>query len=416
MDAEERDAPGGLTAEEALRLEAARRAGFRALMLVLDRLRPGAVSALGGSAAAQEEQVRLRQDPSLAFSVADVVDVRPVTIPAEAGATGLPREAIRVTTTFLGLTGTVSPLPPYLAEEIAQEAAQQDEGGRQAEFLDLFHHRALSFFHRATARHDPAAGVLSDQSDAWSRRLLALLGVDAAARRADPGDVPPWRVLRCAAILSERAVTAAGLAACLADLLADELRGPSLSPAGGDGPGEGAGVPEREAPAVEIEQFAAAAPVRPGACVEIEQFVGSWVELAADERTRLGVAASRLGGSLVLGARVFDRAGRFRVVIGPLDAEAYARLSARERVAEIRRLAGALAGDEHDIDVVLRLAPGAAPGFALSSSGTWRLGKNLWLGRQGSETRVTVHADGAVPAPSTAPLRGAAEVRGQAAA
>jgi type VI secretion system protein ImpH len=404
MDAEERDAPGGLTPDEALRLEEARRAGFRALMLVLDRLRPGAVSALGGSASAHEEQVRFRQDPSLTFSVADVVDVRPVTIPAEAAASGLPREAIQVTTTFLGLTGTVSPLPPYMAEEIAQESAQLGEGRRQAEFLDLFHHRALSFFHRATARYDLAAGALSDQTDAWSRRLLALVGVDAAARRgADAGDVPAWRLLRCAAILSERAVTAEGLAACLADLLADELRGSGGAPGGG-------------APGLEIEQFAAAAPVRPGAGVEIEQFVGSWVQLAADERTRLGVAASRLGGSLVLGARVFDRAGRFRVVIGPLDAEGYARLAARERVAEIRRLAGALAGDEHDIDVVLRLAPGAAPGFALSSSGTWRLGRNLWLGRQGSETRVTVHADGAGPAASPpAPPRGPAEVRGRAA-
>ncbi len=91
MDSEERDAPGGLTPEEVLLLEEARRAGFRALMLVLDRLRPGSVSALGGSASAHEEQVRFRQDPSLAFSVADVVDVRPVTIPAEAGASGLPR-------------------------------------------------------------------------------------------------------------------------------------------------------------------------------------------------------------------------------------------------------------------------------------------------------------------------------------
>jgi type VI secretion system protein ImpH len=351
MDAESGDAPGRLTIEEIELLADARRAGFRALMLVADRVRPGAASALGGAASPQEEEIRLRNDPSLAFPLADVEGVRVVTIPAEAGTAGVPRRVLQITTTFLGLTGTVSPLPPHVAEEVAQEVAEGGEA-RTAAFLDLFHHRALSFFHRAGAKHDVAAGALSDQSDDWSRRMLALVGRDGEDG-ASAGDEPRWRALRYAPLLVERALTAAALEACLADVLGGELHG------GG---------------------------------VAVEQFVGSWVALAPDERTRVGRSATELGRSFVLGARVFDRAGRIRVVLGPLDADGYVRFSAPERIAGLRRTVRALAGGDLDLEIALRLAPRAAPGFVLSSSGRNRLGRNTWLGHQSAEMQVVVDA------------------------
>jgi type VI secretion system protein ImpH len=366
MDAEVGHAAGHLTIEDAELLAEARRAGFRALMLVADRLRPGSASALGGAASPHEEAIRLRHDPSLAFPLADVESVRIVTIPAEAGTTGLPREVLQITTSFLGLTGSVSPLPPHMAEEVAQEVAEQRGEPRTAAFLDLFHHRALSFFHRAGAKHDVPAGALSDQSDDWSRRLFALLGRDEprtdAPAPADPDAEPRWRALRYAPFLAERALTAAALEACLADLLAPDLH---------------------------------------GGRVVVEQFVGSWVELAPDERTRVGRSATELGRSFVLGARVFDRAGKIRVVIGPLDADGYTRFAAPERVAAIRRAVRSLAGDDLDLELALRLAPRAAPGFVLSSDGRHRLGRNTWLGHQKQETQVIVDS-GAGSGPSAA--------------
>ncbi len=352
MDAQERDAPGRLTPEEARRLEEARRRGFHALMLALDRLRPGAASALGGAATPHEEALRFRHDPSLSFSTADVVAVGEVEIPAETGDGGSPRHVIQVTTSFLGLTGEVSPLPPYLAEEVAQEVAQEEEPPRQREFLDVFHHRAISFFHRAGAKHDLGAGALSDQTDDWSRRLLAILGRDAPQGAApSPEDLPRWQILRFAPLFAERAMTAVALEACLTDVLGGVLR---------------------------------------GAGVSVEQFAGAWVELSQDERTRVGASASELGRSFVLGSKVYDRTGRFRVVIGPLDAEGYAWFAAPEEVSVVRRLVRELAGEDLDVELVLRIAPRAAPGFALSSSGRYRLGRNTWLGCQSRETRVTV--------------------------
>lgn len=338
------------TDEDEQRLvEAARRRGFRVLMLALDRLRPGSAEALGGAATAAEESIRFRHDPSLGFSTADVASVREIAVP---GAAGDRRTVVQVTTTFLGLTGEVSPLPAYMAEEIAQEAAQEEGAARRREFLDLFHHRAISFLHRGLAKHDVPGGARSDQGDAWAVRLLALLGRDAAAPVPPPADaLPRWALLRCAPALAERALPAAGLEACLADLFAGDLR---------------------------------------GARVAVEQFVGGWVTLARDERTRLGAAASELGRSLVLGARIWDRTGRFRVVIGPLDAEGYGRFSAPGLARRVRAVAAELAGGDLDVELVLRLAPEAAPGLALTADGRFRLGRNTWLGRQGREARVTV--------------------------
>jgi type VI secretion system protein ImpH len=351
MAPQERDAHDRLSPDEVRVLEASRRRGFRALLLALDRLRPGAAAALGGAATAHEESIRFRHDPSLATPTADVVAVEEIDLPADAA--GALRRTLRVTTSFLGLTGQVSPLPTYIAEEIAQEVAQEVRPRR--EFLDLFHHRALSFLHRGLAQHDLPGSALSDQTDDWARRLLALLGRDEVPGAPLPADGPPrWALLRSAPLLAQRAMSASALEACLADLLAPELR---------------------------------------GARVEVEQFVGSWVALAEEDRTRLGAAANALGGSFVLGTRIFDRTGRFRVVIGPLDADGYARFSASERVGAVRSAARALAGDELDVEIVLRLASDAAPGFALSSSGRSRLGRNTWLGRQDRESRVTV--DGA---------------------
>jgi type VI secretion system protein ImpH len=351
MDTQERDPRDPLTPEEARLLEVARRRGFRVLLLALDRLRPGAASALGGAATAHEEAIRFTHDPSLALSTADAVAVREIEIASD-DAAGPMRRALQVTTTFLGLTGEVSPLPSYLAEEVAQEVAHQETPPRRRDFLDIFHHRALSFLHRGLGKHDLPGSALSDQSDDWPRRILALLGRDVAPGAEDrPEALPRWALLRYAPVLAERAPTAAALEACLADLL-----GPALG--GGD--------------------------------VAVEQFVGAWVPLAPDERTHLGAAASELGRSFVLGARVFDRASRFRIVLGPLDAAGYVQLSAPALVRRVRGAVTALAGGDLDFDIVLRLSPDAIPGLVVSSTGAHRLGRNTWLGRQGREARVTV--------------------------
>jgi type VI secretion system protein ImpH len=338
---------------EAERIAQARRAGFYPLLVLLERLHPD--RAPWGTALPAEEGIRFRHDPSLAFSTGDVGTVErrkiqpdPEDITAEA------KEVVEITTTFLGLTGAVSPLPSYFAEEVLHEEGDS----RQREFLDIFHHRVVSLFYRARAKYDVPNSRHSAGADAWSRRLLELLGYDSTGARPERFGVPAWRLLRLGAVLAERDLTAPALEAVLADLLDEDL---------GD------------------------------AGVSVEQFVGTWAEVAEDQLSRLGRSCTALGRDLLLGRRVFDRAGKFRIVIGPLSRDGYARFS--ESGGPLRRIAelvATVASDHLEYEVVLWLSREAAPSMQLTSTGKTRLGKNAWLGGQAREARVRVQ----VPSPA----------------
>lgn len=324
----------------ALRLEAARRRGAYPLLLLAERLL-GRGSALGTDAACHEERIRLRHDPSLAFSTGEVsgLRVRPLALDAQ-DPPGTPRAALEITTAFLGLSGSISPLPSYLAEEIAQE---DEEAPRRRDFLDVFHHRFISLYYRARARSDHPNGYRSDQSDPWSTRILALLGRDA-----EPG-IERWRLLRWAPLLAERNLTPAALAAIIADVLEEDL--------GSVG-------------------------------VDIEPLVGAWAEIDPRDRNRLGRACSTLGQDLVLGRRILDRAGKFRIVVGPLSREDL--VHAQERKEALRRVAavvGELCPPSVEVELWLWLTKDAAPHLVLGKA---RLGRDTWLGGQVRETRLRV--------------------------
>jgi len=325
--------PGGISPEEIARhLDAARRRGAYPLLLVLERLL-GGDAGIGTAATLDEERIRLRHDPQLAFRTAEVSAVRLRDVNAD-------RPAVEIVTSFLGLTGAASPLPPYIPEEIAQE--DEDSPSRR-DFLDLFHHRFISLFFRARARSDFPNGYRSDQADAWSRRVLALLGRDGRPR------LEPWRILRWAAILAQRNVTAAALEAAIGDVLAEDL---------GD------------------------------VGVAVEPFVGEWAAIDPDDENRLGRARSSLGRDLVVGRRILDRASKFRLVLGPLGREGLARLRGDARILrKVADVVGELCAATLEFEVVLWLTADAAPHLELGSA---RLGRDSWLGGQVRETRLRV--------------------------
>ncbi|MGC3998843.1 MAG: type VI secretion system baseplate subunit TssG [Anaeromyxobacter sp.] len=332
--------------ERAARVEAARRQGFVPLLLLLDRLSPGALD-VGGEAAPEAERIRFRHDPSLAFAPSDVVAVKERSGPEEAQ----PRWDI--TTTFLGVTGTVSPLPPYLAEEVAQEDPAEQ---RNRAFLDLFHHRAISFLARGLLAYDPAAAHGAGSHDPWSGRLLSWLGLDGpldgeAAAELGLSDAAARAVLlRASALLAERALTADGLEALLNDAMREELG--------------------------------------PEGRITVEQFVGAWLPIPPDDRTRLGQVASGLGTSMVLGSRVFDRSCRIDVVVGPLDRGGYQHFALDLSVqGRLRAVIAHVTRGDVAYDLVLVLAPDAAPPAQLGAA---RLGRDAWLGRQAALARVRV--------------------------
>jgi len=340
VDGEERKTDDPLTPAVSALLAQPRRVGFYRAIEILERATPRAVR-VGEEGPVGREAIRFRHDPSLSFSASDVTAIalkkRHVQDVAE-GATS--DQYFEVTTTFLGLTGTVSPLPAYFIEEVINE---DPDHPAQREFLDLFHHRVLSVFYRAHAKYSFVTDYTSDSRDPWSRRALCLAGFDGFADRLAITSLPIPRLLRLAPLLARRARTADGLVAVVSDVMAQILN---------------------------------------GAPVSVEQFVGRWMSIEERQLLRLGRANCTLGEDATVGRKVFDRGGKFRLTLGPMQRKSFEDLQPGKPGLELlREVVTLYVRDPLEFDVELILAPGEAPSMRLGGAApvASRLGLDSWL-------------------------------------
>jgi type VI secretion system protein ImpH len=332
------------------RLAPAARQGFVALVALLERLRPDAAR-VGGAGPPASEPLRFRHDPALTFHPGDISRLRVAPPPLDPFEAAARPALLELTTTFLGLTGTVSPMPTHLAEEVA---AEDPDRPVQGAFLDLFHHRLLSLLYRLLVKYDQAREFLAGGTDEWSTRVLALAGVDVAMGAPE---LPRWRLLRLAPVLATRVRNADTLRLVVEDVLGEHLG---------------------------------------AARVDIEEFVGAWVTIEPGERCRLGQANASLGRDLLLGQRVFDRAGKFRLSIGPLSNATFDRLRPEGDLhATLKKVVALASPDPLAYELELVLALEETPPFVLGARATTRLGQNTWLGaRREEDARVVYDLDG----------------------
>jgi type VI secretion system protein ImpH len=350
MAGPERD-PDDLVAIAARISAAARGARFAPLVSLLERLLPSPAR-VGGAGPAIEETVRLRHDPSLAFSAGDVAAVKLKETPADAeDFRNGGRQYFEVTTSFLGLTGSVTPLPYYLAEEVAQEEVEQPH---RREFLDLFHHRLLALLFRVLSKYDLASEHVVDGSDIWSKRILSLAGFDTFDTPAT-GDFPTWRLLRLSTLLSSRVRNAHSLEMALEDVLGEVLEGTR---------------------------------------VHVREFVALWAPIAPVQRMRLGRENSTLGRSAVLGSRVLDRSGAFEIGLGPVTFDTYQRfLPGGDLPAQITSVVALFTREPLEHVLRVELKPETIPRLRLPASKGAGLGRDTWLGQRiGRPTVTTLRA------------------------
>jgi type VI secretion system protein ImpH len=319
-------------AEEVGRLlERAPELGFFRLVALVERMCSGSVR-VGGDGPFLAEALRFRHDPSLTFNPSDITRASVVS-----------REPLQVevTTSFLGLTGSASPLPVHISEELLDE----EGGATQRAFLDLFHHRLLSLLYRGVIKYQLASEATGVGSDAWVRRLLSLAGVDAVTQR-ETLDHRTVLMLMPALVSARRSPSS--LASALRFVLASDLRGANL---------------------------------------DVEPFVGEWVVLDERDRCRLGSRNSRLGMEMVLGARVFDVASRFRIKIGPVDSGAFRQLAAGTPLrAKIDAVVALFVNDWLTYEVAVTVDETRMRLFLSSEGDGPRLGVDAWLGQYDRKT------------------------------
>lgn len=298
---------------------------------------------LGHSRRLADDPLRLGQQPEGSFAPSTLAAVRP----PEGSAPW------RLEQFFFGLGGPNGPLPLHITEYVRDR--QRNHGDSTSkQFFDVFHHRLLSLFYRAWAEARPTVSHDRPEDDYWSERLAAFSGRGQPSLRGN-GLIDGNATLHFTGHLSAHTRYPDGLKAILQDYF---------------------GVP-----------------------VRIEEYAGQWLQLP--ERTRLGVACTRLGEDFCLGGQVWDRQHCFGICLGPLSLAQYQALLPDGRAfAELAAWVGEYLGEELDWQLTLQLRREEAPALRLDHG--LRLGYTTWLGRPEHDPKDLVlsrhHAAPSAPA------------------
>lgn len=285
---------------------------------------------VGGNALPENETVRFQPLLSLAFPRSGIRRLERA---------DEEREAYRMVVTFMGLYGPSGVLPRHYTDLLI--ALQDEKKGGLRAFLDMVNHRFISLFYRAHAKYRPASGLRSDGTDPISRVLFDLMGMAEPPIRKRAGLLERGRLLRYCGLFTQKPRSLKALEAVLRDFLG--------------------GIP-----------------------VHVEQFVGNWVRVTREDQGRLlrRPGKNRLGHNVIVGVRVRDVAGKFRVRLGPVDLRQYLDLQPEtEAYGELCMLVREFVGDHLSFDVQLVLRSDEVPSLELRPSG-WppmRLGRTSWI-------------------------------------
>ncbi len=296
---------------------------FYRAMRELEALAPDSPR-FGQSVRPSQDSVRLGQEASVEFASAMLAGWEP-------GEEGRPD---RLLVNFFGLFGPDGPLPLHLTE-YARDRLRNERDPTFTRFADLFHHRVLGLLYRAWADVRPAISFDRPDTDRFATYTGSLAGIGMASLR-DRDAMPDMTKLHFAGLLANQTRHADGLAAILSSFFT---------------------MP-----------------------VQVESFVGSWLTLPPQDHTRLAGPrdAATIGAGALLGARVWSRTHKIRLVFGPLSLEEYERLlpggdSFHKLVPIVRNYAGDLLA--WDVQFVLRRDE--VPDTRLGKQG--RLGWTTWL-------------------------------------
>jgi len=243
---------------------------FRAVRLI-QSLHPD-LPRIGYSLNPAEDPLRFGQKPSLAFA--------PSTIAGYQTAQG--EHPARMWVNFLGLLGPNGPMPWHITE-YARDRQINVGDNSLVRFLDIFHHRLLSFFFRAWASNQKTVDVDRPDHQMFGMYLGSFFGMGMPSL-CDRDAVPDSAKVYFAGRLACHTRNAEGLAAIIQDFF---------------------GLP-----------------------ATVETFVGQWLRMPAENLCQLGDSPDTgcLGRTLIAGTRIWDCQLKFRLRLGPMKLADFQRL------------------------------------------------------------------------------------------
>ena len=281
------------------------------------------------------ETLRLRTALDLGFPATEIADFDDTGVRPE------------LTLNLMGLIGVSGVLPSHYSQWVLE--AYRDNNPVPGDFLDMFNHRALSLFARAAGKYRlPLAFERGGpQGDSISASLLALIGMRGAALQGRQA-VSDETLIFYAGHFAQQRRSAGGLR----QMLSDRFERP----------------------------------------IGVAQFQGRWADLLPLEQTRLGGAAqsggyATLGVDAVVGSRVWDVQGSFRVTLGPLDYSQFLEfMPGAAQMGELAAMTRSYVGPALSFDVQLTLEGAEVPPLrlAVATEPSARLGWNTWLPTRGA--------------------------------
>ena len=304
---------------------------FQAVLQVIERLRD-AHPRLDDDAL--YDQLEFQANPGLGFAGHDIDRVDFFM------EHGLLRARLRLN--VLGLFGAGSPLPAFYGE---QAFAELPGGNPTRDLLDIFHHRLQRLMLPIWRKYRYRACFKVGARDVLSQQMFALIGLGSEALR-NAAQLDCKRLLPYLGLLSLRVHSAALIETVLRHYFKHSL-------------------------------------------LFIEQWVERTVEVARLQRNDLGIANSQLGQDLVLGQRIADRSGKFRVHVLALSWQRlHEFLPTGNSYQPLCSLVRLTTRDPLAYDLRLVLAEGEIRALHIGARNVCRLGWTSWLDHE--------HADGAV--------------------
>jgi type VI secretion system protein ImpH len=301
---------------------------FQAVTL-LQRLAPGR-QPVGRFSNPEDEAVRFRGNTSLGFPASSI---QRIDWPESAG-DGPPRMMVN----FMGLSGPSGVLPYCYTELILERERAKDRTFQS--FLDMFHHRMVSFFHRAWEKYRfPVTHAMGDD-DLFQHHLRDLIGLGTPGL-ADRQKVSDDGLLHFAGLVGRQARSAEALEQILRAYF-------------------------------DVE-------------VEIEEFVGGWYTIDSATQCELGEDDSdsqKLGWGAVVGDEIWDQQSRVRVKLGPMPLEKYRQFLPDGTAYEpLKALTRFFSNDEFDFEIQLVLKSEEVPRCEVGADEATapRLGWITWL-------------------------------------
>ncbi len=287
---------------------------------------------VGYDNAPENEAVRFLVSPSLRNSSSQIVGVRL----AEDD-----NNIYELTVPFIGMVGANGVLPRHYSQAVISRIKQHDYA--MLDFLDLFHHRIISMFFRASVKYRlpyvyqsiQNRSTSSDDSITQALRCLVGLGNPGLKRQLS---IPDNNFLYYGGHYADDKPTGHSLERIVQDFI---------------------GLPAK-----------------------ILQFQFEWLYIDPSEQSSLSSAANNncLGWDVVIGERVPSMQNRFRVRVGPVRWPEFVELLPRSvQVKQLADLVRVYVGVSLDFDLQVAVEGREIPKLVFSETQPPQLGWTTWL-------------------------------------